>query len=224
MNGGLREVGDGHRLTGAHAVHAGALVGLDLQQLHPVGLLAGGGHHPELTVRVDEHDPGGLRGQQGHAVADQPVEHVDHVVVVHQGVGQPDERRRHPLLPVILGLAHVESFPEWVVMRCPARDRRPDSVLGCGHRDSMSAMHTSRRRPRHRPPPAAAADDDPQADQRVPSGNAELNQHHTGDLVHFGGRCTPRPTRSRLPDSTYPPSAPKRPPSPRRHSHRRADP
>jgi hypothetical protein len=105
------EVDDGHGLPRSDAVDAGALVGLDLHQLGPVRLLAGGGHHAEPVVRVDEHDPCRVRGQQRHAVPDEPVQHVDDVVVGDQGVGQPDERIGKQSLAVVLGAAHDRPSP-----------------------------------------------------------------------------------------------------------------
>ena len=63
------------------------------------------------SARVDEHDPCRVGGQQRHAVPDEPVQHVDDVVVVDQGVGQADERLGEQLLAVISGPAHVKSFP-----------------------------------------------------------------------------------------------------------------
>ena len=102
------EVGHADRGAGAVAVQAGALLVLQLQQLHQLGVLAGGGDHAQLSVGVAEHDPGGVGGQQGHAVGDEPVEQVDDVVVVDQGVGERDEGPAHGLFTI--GLAHDNSF------------------------------------------------------------------------------------------------------------------
>jgi hypothetical protein len=79
---------------------------LQLQQLHHLGGLAGRGDRPQLAAGVAEHDPGRVRGQQLDAEPDQPVQQVDDVVVVDQGVGQRDERPADPLLTTALGLAH----------------------------------------------------------------------------------------------------------------------
>ena len=81
---GLGQVGNADRGGGAETVQARALVGLQLQQLHQLGLLAGGGDRPQLAAGVAEHDPGRVGGQQLDAVAHQPVEQVDDVVVVDQ--------------------------------------------------------------------------------------------------------------------------------------------
>jgi hypothetical protein len=69
-------------VSGADAVHTRPLVGLDLDQFGHIELPAGGGHHPQVPVGVDEHDAGGVGREQRHAVPDEPVEHVDDVVVV----------------------------------------------------------------------------------------------------------------------------------------------
>jgi hypothetical protein len=52
-----------------------------------------------------------VRGQQRDAVPDEPVQHVDDVVVVNKGVGQADERVGEQLLAVTSSPTHVESFP-----------------------------------------------------------------------------------------------------------------
>jgi hypothetical protein len=59
-------------------------------------------------VGVAEHDRGSVGGQQGDAVGDELVEHVDDVVVVDQGVRQRDERPTDGLFAV--GLGHDGSF------------------------------------------------------------------------------------------------------------------
>jgi hypothetical protein len=89
---------------GAVAVQARALLVLQLQELHQLGVLTGGGHDAQLVVGVGEQEAGGVGGQQGHAVGDELVEHVDDVVVVDQGVGERDECAADGLFTI--GLAH----------------------------------------------------------------------------------------------------------------------
>jgi hypothetical protein len=63
-----------HRRPGPHAVHARALIGLELQQLHQLGILIRGRHDAQAALRVDQQDPGRVRSEQLHPVAGQPVQ------------------------------------------------------------------------------------------------------------------------------------------------------
>jgi hypothetical protein len=119
--GGLGQVDDADRGGGAEALHARALVGLQLQQLHPLGLLVGGGHHPQVTASVGEQDAGRIGGEQLDAVARQAVEQIDDVVVVHQRVGEFDERPDQQGLPAACRLVRIPVRPlrGTVTVRCP---------------------------------------------------------------------------------------------------------
>ena len=59
-----------------------------------------------------------------HAVPDEPVQHVDDVVVGDQGIGQPDERIGEQSLAVVLSAAHDRPSPETVMTGCPRGHRR----------------------------------------------------------------------------------------------------
>ena len=82
----------GDRVAGAEAVQARAFVVLQLEQFQQPGAFGGGGHYLQTTALVGEHDPrrGGI--QQAHAVFDQPVEQISHVVSGDQRVSQFHER------------------------------------------------------------------------------------------------------------------------------------
>ena len=85
------QVGHRHRLAGAEAVHAGALVGLQLEQLQQPGPFRGGGHHLQRALLVGQQQPGRGDAQQLDAPLGQHVQEVDHVEVVDERVGHLDE-------------------------------------------------------------------------------------------------------------------------------------
>jgi hypothetical protein len=76
------------------AVHAGPLVGLQLEQLQQPGPLGGGGDHLQRAVLVGQQQPGGRDAQQLDTSLGERVQKVDHVELVHQGVGHLDEHVR----------------------------------------------------------------------------------------------------------------------------------
>ena len=125
--GGLGEIGHAHRRRGLEAVQAGALVALQLQQLHDVRGLVGGGDRAQLPAGVAQHDAGRVGRQQLHAEAGQPIQQVDDVVLVDQGVRQGDERPADRLLAfaVLVGSSQIP--------------------LERSHRYSMFSVNASRR-------------------------------------------------------------------------------
>jgi hypothetical protein len=78
----------------------------------------------EATTRSVEwaspqQDSDRVRGQQLDAVTGEPIEEIDDVVVVDQGVGQLDERSDHQRLAPGGGLGHRRSLLSVLAIRCP---------------------------------------------------------------------------------------------------------
>jgi hypothetical protein len=86
-----RQVGDRHRFAGVEAVHAGALVGLQLEQLQQPGPFRGRRHHLQRALSVGQQQPGRGDAQQLHAPLGQHVQKVDHIEVVDESVGHLHE-------------------------------------------------------------------------------------------------------------------------------------
>jgi len=81
------------RLTGVVAVETRALAGLQFEQLQPAHRLAGGGHHPQITVGTDQHEPGGPDSQHLDATVGEQGQQLHDVEVRDERVGQLHERR-----------------------------------------------------------------------------------------------------------------------------------
>ncbi len=81
-----------HRLPGAERLQTGALFALDLEQLQQVGLLARRRHHLQRAASVGEEDPCRRGVEQLDAAPAQGGQHLDDIEVIHEGVGQLQER------------------------------------------------------------------------------------------------------------------------------------
>ena len=91
------------------AVQAGTLVGLELEQLDQPDGLVGGRDELQGVPVVGHQQSGRVGGEQRHAVGGQGVQHVEHVEVGHQRVGDPDQGRQQRRLPVLPGRRHHSS-------------------------------------------------------------------------------------------------------------------
>ena len=80
------------RLAGAVAVEAGAFLGLQLEQLQHAHGLAGGGHHPQVAVGGDQHEPGGADVEHVDATVGEQGQQLHDVEVGDERVGQLHER------------------------------------------------------------------------------------------------------------------------------------
>jgi len=80
------------RPPGPEAFQAGTLVILQLEQLKQPGGLTGGSHHPQLTPRVGQQQPGRRHAKELHAAVGQHMQEVDHVKASHHRVRQLDKR------------------------------------------------------------------------------------------------------------------------------------
>jgi hypothetical protein len=94
------QVRHGHRVPAGDTVHAGALVGLLLEQLQQPGVLGGGGHDLQAAALVGQQDARRVGAQQVHALVHQFLQEVCHVVVGDQGVRQTDEPRDEGLFTI----------------------------------------------------------------------------------------------------------------------------
>jgi hypothetical protein len=95
---GVQVLGD-DRLSGPVAVEAGAFLVLELEQLKGAGPLAGGRHQLEVAARVGEQQAGFDGVEHFGGPRGEHVEELDHIEVVHEGVGQFDEGLNQPFLP-----------------------------------------------------------------------------------------------------------------------------
>jgi hypothetical protein len=103
----------GHRdgLPGGVAVQAGALVGLQLEQLQVVELLRGGGHQLQTAARGGEQQSRRRDIQQLRALLGELGEQVNNVVVVEQTVHQRDDRVQDAGFTRYLGHYRLHSAP-----------------------------------------------------------------------------------------------------------------
>ena len=188
------------RLAGAVAVEARAFLGLQLEQLQHAHGLAGGGHHPQVAVGRDQHEPG--RGDVEHvdAAVGEQRQQLDHVEVGDERVGQlherPGEHRfsRHRDLP--------SRRPRPARFRPSERDRGPsyddpDGRRAYGRADvGLTARGPSRRSGRRSAASGHHVSGDvgegtvvaegvgPQPDERLADADVELGGDHARGLVH----------------------------------------
>jgi hypothetical protein len=73
------------------AVHAGALIGLKLEQLQQPRAFRGGRHHLQRILPVRQQQPGRRDAQQLHTPPGQHMQEVDHVEVVDESIGHLHE-------------------------------------------------------------------------------------------------------------------------------------
>jgi hypothetical protein len=83
-------VGDGNRLASGIAVHAGAFVGLKLEQFDVPGLFGGSGQKAKLTEWVREEEPSSFDVEKVCAPFRELGEQVNNVKVIEQAVDQSD--------------------------------------------------------------------------------------------------------------------------------------
>ncbi len=81
-----------HRLTGAEAVQARAVLRLDLEQLEHAHGLARGGHHPQVAVGRGQHQTGGADVEHVHTAVGQQRQQLHDVEVGDERVRQLHER------------------------------------------------------------------------------------------------------------------------------------
>ena len=80
------------RLTAAVTVQAGALVGLELEQLQQTHRLARRRHDPQGAVRTGKHQPGGVDVEDLDATIREQGEQLDDVEIGDERVGKFDQR------------------------------------------------------------------------------------------------------------------------------------
>ena len=115
----LGQIPDADRCAGVEALHARALVGLKLHQLHPIGLLVAGGNNPQIAHSVGQQDPGRLGSEQLDAIGNQAIQQIDDVIVIDHRVGQHHERLDQQRFTAAVRGGHRRSFPFVMAVTCP---------------------------------------------------------------------------------------------------------
>ena len=161
------QVGDRDGLTGGVALHARALVGLQLEEFQFAGLLGGGGQQAQLVERVGEQKSGGGDVEQLGAALGEFGQQVHHVEVLEQGVDERDDRVQHA--GFTRGFGHFTLRP-WV---CASVGLEPESAVEDVAGDVGGAA-------------AGGVGVGAQADQGLGGLDLQLGDEHAGGLADLG--------------------------------------
>jgi hypothetical protein len=178
-----RQVDVGAGGAGAVALDARALVVLEREELQQAGVLVRGGDDLQFAVRVHEQDAGRRHVEQLDAARGQPVQQVDDVEVLDQGVRDLHEdlgqtsfagHGDHPF-PVVGRIR-----PAYIVVRIvPEAESAGDHVVRDLPEGALTAVGVG-----------------PQAQQGLLHGHAQLDTDHPGGLVHDRAVQPGRPVRN----------------------------